>query len=290
MDANNHSTVTQFFLSGLTDEPRFQLPFFILFLLIYSASVVGNLGMILLIALNSHLHTPMYYFIKNLSFIDLCHSTVITPKMLVNFVSEESAISYHECMAQLYFFLIFAIAECHTLAVMAYDRYVAICSPLLYNVRMNYQVCSCLMAGVYLLAIAGSTIHVGFMCTVLFCKANAINHYFCDLLPLLSISCSSTYVNELSVLYLSAFNTLTSTLTILSSYILIITSILHIRSPEGRFKAFNTCTSHIAAVTLTFGSAMVVYLQPSSVHSLAQSKVSSIFLYYSIAYAEPLDL
>ncbi|XP_012400553.1 putative olfactory receptor 8G2 [Sarcophilus harrisii] len=288
MDAQNHSAVTRFFLEGLTDDPRFQLPLFILFFLIYSASVVGNLGVILLIVLNNHLHTPMYYFIRNLSFIDLCHSTAITPKMLVSFVSGKNAISYKECMAQLYFFLIFAIAECHMLSVMAYDRYVAICSPLLYNVLMNYQVCSKLMAGVYFLAIAGSTIHVGFMQKLLFCKADLINHYFCDLLPLLSLSCSNTYVNELLVLYLSAFNILIPTLTILTSYIFILISILHIRSTEGRFKAFTTCSSHIAAVTLTFGSAIVVYLQPSSVHSLAQGKVSSIFYTTVLPMLNPL--
>ncbi|XP_068935874.1 putative olfactory receptor 8G2 [Petaurus breviceps papuanus] len=287
MDANNHSTESQFFLKGLTDDTTFQLPLFILFLLIYSVSVVGNMDMILLIVLNS-LHTPMYYFIRNLSFIDLCHSTVITPKMLVNFVSEKNAISYHECMDQLYFFLIFAIAECHMLAVKAYDRYVAICSPLLYNVLMNSQVCSWLMAGVCFLAVAGSTVHMGFMHTVLFCKANVINHYFCDLLPLLSLSCSSTYVNELLVLCLSTFNILTPTLIILTSYIFIITSILRIQSPEGRFKAFTTCSSHIAAVALTFGSAMIVYLQPSSVHSLAQGKVSSIFYTTVLPMLNPL--
>ncbi|KAM9037215.1 putative olfactory receptor 8G2 [Sarcophilus harrisii] len=288
MDAHNYSTVTQFFLEGLTNEPRFQLPLFILFFLIYSATVVGNLCMILLTEVNTHLHTPMYYFIRNLSFIDLCHSTVITPKMLVSFVSEKNIISYNECMTQLYFFLIFAIAECHLLAVMAYDRYVAICSPLLYNVLMNYQVCSKLMAGVYFVAIISSTIHIGFMQRLLFCKADVINCYFCDLLPLLSLSCSSTYINELLVLYLSAFNILTPTLTILTSYIFIITSILRIHSTEGRFKAFTTCSSHIAAVALAFGSAMVVYLQPSSAHSMTQGKVSSVFYTIILPMLNPL--
>ncbi|XP_051847245.1 putative olfactory receptor 8G2 [Antechinus flavipes] len=288
MDAHNHSTVTHFFLEGLTNEPRFQLPLFILFFLIYSATVVGNLCMILLTEVNTHLHTPMYYFIRNLSFIDLCHSTVITPKMLVSFVSEKNIISYNECMTQLYSFLIFAIAECHLLAVMAYDRYVAICSPLLYNVLMNYQVCSKLMAGVYFLAIISSTIHIGFMQRVLFCKADVINCYFCDLLPLLSLSCSNTYVNELLVLYLSAFNIFTPTLTILTSYIFIITSILRIRSTEGRFKAFTTCSSHIAAVALAFGSAMVVYLQPSSAHAMTQGKVSSVFYTIILPMLNPL--
>ena len=139
MDPGNHSLVTEFILAGLTEQPQLQLLFFFLFLGIYVVTVVGNLGMITLIGLSSHLHTPMYYFLINLSFIDFCHSTVITPKMLVSFVTEKNIISYTECMTQLYFFIIFIIAEGYMLAVMAFDRYVAICNPLLYNVIMSYQ-------------------------------------------------------------------------------------------------------------------------------------------------------
>ncbi|VTJ92223.1 Hypothetical predicted protein, partial [Marmota monax] len=141
MAEGNHSLVTEFILAGLTDKPELQLPLFLLFLGIYVFTVVGNLGMITLIGLSTHLHTPMYYLLSNLSLVDLCQSTVITPKMLVNFVTEKNTISYVECMTQLYFFLVFAIAECHMLATMAYDRYVAICNPLLYNVTMSNQVC-----------------------------------------------------------------------------------------------------------------------------------------------------
>uniref|UniRef100_A0A2K5ENM3 Olfactory receptor n=1 Tax=Aotus nancymaae TaxID=37293 RepID=A0A2K5ENM3_AOTNA len=244
---------------------------------IYVVTVVGNLGMTTLIGLSSHLHTPMYYFLSSLSFIDLCHSTVITPKMLVNFVTDKNIISYPECITQLYFFLIFAIAECHMLAVMAYDRYVAICSPLLYNVIMSYHFCFRLTVGVYILGILGSTIHTSFMLRLFLCKTNVINHYFCDLFPLLELSCSSTYINELLVLVLSAFNILTPALTILASYIFIIASILHIRSTEGRSKAFSTCSSHVSAVAVFFGSAAFMYLQPSSVSSMDQGKVSSVF-------------
>ncbi|XP_045151116.1 putative olfactory receptor 8G2 [Echinops telfairi] len=226
MDHRNDSPVTEFILAGLTERPELQLPLFLLFLGIYVVTVVGNLGMITLIGLSSHLHTPMYYFLSSLSFIDLCHSTVITPKMLVNFVTEKNIISHPECMTQLYFFLVFVIAECHMLAVMAYDRYVAICSPLLYNAVMSSHICLWLTEGVYVLGIIGSTIHIGFMLKLAFCKNNVVNHYFCDLFPLLKLSCSSIYINELLVLCLSAFNIFTPALTILSSFFFMETSVI----------------------------------------------------------------
>ncbi|XP_001370212.3 olfactory receptor 8G1-like [Monodelphis domestica] len=287
MDKENNSAVTNFILEGLTDRPELQIPLLLLFLSIYVVTIMGNLGMITLIGVSSHLHTPMYYLLSSLSFIDVCHSTVITPKMLVNFVSEKNIISYNGCMTQLYFFLIFVIAECHMLAAMAYDRYVAICSPLLYNVIMSHQVCIWLVAGVYIMAFIGATAHTGCMLRVFFCK-DLVNHYFCDLNPLLEISCSSTYVNEVLVLCFSAFNILTPTLTILSSYVFIIASILRIRSTDGRSKAFSTCSSHMTAVGIFFGSAAFMYLQPSSVSSMEQAKVSSVFYTILVPMLNPL--
>ncbi|XP_012381004.2 olfactory receptor 8G1-like [Dasypus novemcinctus] len=288
MTTGNHSTVTEFILAGLTQRPDLQLPLFLLFLGIYVVTVVGNLGMITLIGLSSPLHTPMYYFLSSLSFIDLCHSTVITPKMLVNFVTEENIISYPECMAQLYFFLVFAIAECYILAAMAYDRYVAICSPLLYNVIMSYQACSCLILGVHIIALVCASAHTGCMFRIHFCKFDVINHYFCDLLSLLKLSCSNTYVNELLILIFSAFNICFPTMTIISSYIFIITSILRIRSTEGRYKAFSTCSSHMLVILIFFGSAAFMYLQPSSVSSMDQGKVSSLFYTIAVPMVNPL--
>ncbi|XP_008568334.1 PREDICTED: olfactory receptor 8G2-like [Galeopterus variegatus] len=288
MDPGNHSSVTEFILAGLSEQPELQLPLFLLFLGIYVLTVVGNVGMIALIRFSAHLHTPMYYFLSSLSFIDLCHSTVITPKMLVNFVTEKNTISYAECMPQLYCFIVFAVAECYTLAVMAYDRYVAICNPLLYSVTMSYHLCFWLTVGAYVLGIIGSTIHTGLTLRLLFCKTNMINHYFCDLFPLLELSCSSTYINEFFVLVLSAFNILTPALTIFASYIFIIASVLRIHSVEGRSKAFSTCSSHISAVALFFGSAAFVYLQPSSVSSMDQGKVSSVFYTTLVPMLNPL--
>ncbi|XP_043854855.1 olfactory receptor 8G1-like [Dromiciops gliroides] len=288
MDRANYSLVTQFILIGLTDQPELQLPLFLLFLGIYVVTVVGNLGMIILIILSSHLHTPMYYFLCSLSFIDLCQSTVVTPKMMMNFLLEKNTISYPECMTQFYFFVIFVISECQILAVMAYDRYIAICHPLRYSLIMSYQVCSWLVGGVYALGLVLATAHTGCLLQVLFCKEKVINHYFCDLLPLLELSCSSTHVNEVLALASSAFNILCPSLIIICSYVLIIASILKIHSTEGRSKAFRTCSSHIAAVGVFFGSGAFMYLQPSSSSSMDQGKVSSVFYTIIVPMLNPL--
>ncbi|XP_068936777.1 olfactory receptor 8G50-like isoform X2 [Petaurus breviceps papuanus] len=288
MATGNYSQVTEFILIGLTDKPELQLPLFLLFLGIYVVTVLGNLGMMILIRLSSHLHTPMYYFLCSLSFIDLCQSSIITPKMLVNFVSEENIISYPACMTQFYFFASFGIFECHMLAVMAYDRYVAICHPLLYSLTMSHQVCSWLVGGVYALGLVEATADTVGLLRVLFCKENAINHYFCDLIPLLKLSCSSTYINEVLNLTFSSFNVLCPTLIIVFSYVFIITSILKIQSTGGRSKAFSTCSSHIVAVGVFFGSCAFMYLQPSSSSSMDQGKLSSVFYTIAVPMLNPL--
>ncbi|XP_051012159.1 olfactory receptor 8G1-like [Acomys russatus] len=288
MASGNHSTVTGFFLAGLSEKPELQLPLFLLFLGIYIVTVAGNVGMITLIVLSSHLHTPMYYFLSSLSFIDFCQSTVVTPKMLVSFVSEKNLISYPGCMTQLFFFIIFAIAECYILAAMAYDRYVAICNPLLYNVTMSYQTYIFLILGGYIIGVLCALAHIGFMIRISFCKLYVINHYFCDLLPLLKLACSNTYINEMLILVFGTFNISVPVLTIITSYIFIIASILRIRSTEGRSKAFSTCSSHILAVAVFFGSLAFMYLQPSSVSSMDQGKVSSVFYTIIVPMLNPL--
>lgn len=264
----NLSSVTEFILEGLTKCPELQLPLFLLFLGIYVVTVVGNLGMILLIAISSQLHTPMYYFLSHLSFIDLCYSSVITPKMLLNFLSEKNIISFLECMAQLYFFLIFVIAEGYILTIMAYDRYVAICSPLLYNIIMSHRVCSIMMAVVYSLGLFGATVHTARMSTLSFCGSHTISHYFCDILPLLSLSCSSTHINEILLFIIGGVNTLAPTLAMLISYAFILSSILRIRSSDGRSKAFGTCSSHLMAVGIFFGSITFMYFKPPSSNTM----------------------
>nr|XP_017500285.2 olfactory receptor 8B3-like [Manis javanica] len=288
MPTGNGSSLTEFILVGLTDQPDLQLPLFFLFLVMYMVTALGNLGMLTLIGLNSHLHTPMYFFLFNLSFIDLCYCMVFTPKMLMNFLSKKKIISYMGCMAQLYFFCFFAISECYVLTSMAYDRYVAICNPLLYNAAMSPKVCSSLMLGSYLVAFSGSMAHTGCLLRLTFCDANTINHYFCDILPVLQLSCTSTYINELVVFIVAGSNIVVPSLTIFVSYGFILSSILHISSTEGRSKAFSTCSSHIIAVSLFFGSCAFMYLQPSSAGSMDMGKISSVFYTSVVPMMNPL--
>ncbi|XP_058518541.1 olfactory receptor 8B3-like [Ochotona princeps] len=288
MAPGNGSVVTEFILKGLTDRPELQLPLFFLFLLMYMVTVLGNLSLVTLIGLNSHLHTPMYFFLFNLSLVDLCYSSVFTPKMLMNFTSEKNIISYVGCMVQLYFFLFFGISECYVLTSMAYDRYVAICKPLLYTIAMSPNVCWSLMLGSYVMAFSGAMAHTGCMLRLTFCDANTINHYFCDLLPVLQLSCTSTYVNELVVFIVVSINVIVPSTSIFISYGFILSNILQVSSAKGRSKAFSTCSSHIIAVCLFFGSGATMYLQPSSAETMDESKISSVFYTNVVPMMNPL--
>ncbi|XP_028384690.1 olfactory receptor 145-like [Phyllostomus discolor] len=282
-----NSSVAEFILAGLTDQPGLQLPLFFLFLGFYVVTVVGNLGLITLIGLNSHLHTPMYFFLYNLSFIDFCYSTVITPKMLMGFVSKK-IISYTGCMTQLFFFLFFVVSESFILSAMAYDRYVAICHPLVYTATMSPLVCLCLLLGVYGMGFVGAMVHTVCMARLTFCADHLVDHYMCDILPLLELSCTSTQVNVLVVFVVVGIDIGVPVVTIFISYALILSSILHIRSTEGRFKAFSTCGSHIIAVSLFFGSGAFMYLKPSSLLPMSQEKVSSLFYTTVVPMLNPL--
>ncbi|XP_052045599.1 olfactory receptor 145-like [Apodemus sylvaticus] len=275
MAVGNDSSVKEFILLGLTQKPELQLPFFFLFLGIYVVSMVGNLGLIVLIALNPHLHTPMYYFLFNLSFIDFCYSSVITPKMLVGFL-KQNIISYSECMTQLFFFAFFVSDECYILTVMAYDRFAAICRPLLYHVTMSHQVCQLMMMGVYAMGFVCAMAHTGCMLSLTFCDGNIINHYMCDIPPLLKLSCTSTSINELVVFIVVGVNVIIPSLTLFVSYTLILSNILSMHSSEGRSKAFSTCGSHVISVSLFFGAATFMYFKPPST-SVDEDKVSTIF-------------
>ncbi|XP_005069422.1 olfactory receptor 145-like [Mesocricetus auratus] len=284
----NGSFVMEFILLGITEEPDLQVPLFFLFLVIYMITTLGNLALIVLIVLNSNLHTPMYFFLFNLALIDLCYSSVITPKMLMNFLLKKNVISYTGCMTQLYLFCFFAISEYYVLTGMAYDRYVAICNPLLYKIAMSPRVCFYLMLGSYLMGFSGAMIHTGFMLRLTFCDGNTINHYFCDLLPLLQLSCTSTYVNEIELFIVAGKDIVVPTSIILISYGFILCTIIQVRSIESKYKAFSTCSSHLFAVSLFFGSSTFMYLQPSSAGSMAEGKISSIFYTIVIPMMNPL--
>ncbi|XP_052584019.1 LOW QUALITY PROTEIN: olfactory receptor 145-like [Peromyscus californicus insignis] len=288
MVLTNGSLVTEFILLGLTDNTDLQIPLFLVFLVMYMITALGNLTLIILIVLNSHLHTPMYFFLFNLSFIDLCYSSVVTPKMLMNFLVKKNVIGFAGCMTQLYFFCFFVISECYVLTAMAYDRYVAICNPLMYNVAMSPKVCSFLMIGSYLMGFFDAMIHTGCILRLTFCDGNTINHYFCDLLPLMKLSCTSTYVNEIEIFIVGGKDITLPSIVIFISYGFILSSILQIRSTAGRSKAFSTCSSHIIAVSLFFGSCAFMYLKPSSIGSLNEGKVSSVFYNIVVPMMNPL--
>uniref|UniRef100_A0ABK0L0Q5 Olfactory receptor n=1 Tax=Rattus norvegicus TaxID=10116 RepID=A0ABK0L0Q5_RAT len=288
MVLKNGSLVTEFILLGLTDNPDLQIPLFLVFLVMYMITAFGNLTLILLTVLNSHLHTPMYFFLFNLSFIDFCYSSVFIPKMLMNFVLKENIIGFAGCMTQLYFFCFFAISECYVLTAMAYDRYVAICNPLMYNVAMSPKVCSYLMLGSYLMGFSDAMIHTGCILRLTFCDGNTINHYFCDLLPLMQLSCTSTYVNEVEIFIVGGKDITVPSIIIFISYGFILSNILQIKSNVGRSKAFNTCSSHIIAVSLFYGSGAFMYLKPSSAGSLNEGKVSSVFYTIVVPMMNPL--
>uniref|UniRef100_A0A8C3VNQ9 Olfactory receptor n=1 Tax=Catagonus wagneri TaxID=51154 RepID=A0A8C3VNQ9_9CETA len=288
MATDNTSSVTEFILAGLTNQPELQVPLFFLFLSFYVVTVLGNLGFIILIGLNSHLHIPMYFFLFNLSFIDFSYSTTLTPKMLMGFVSKKNIISYAGCMTQFFFFCFFVFSESYILTAMAYDRYVAICKPLVYTVTMSPQVCLLLLLGVYGMGVFGAVAHMVNLMFLTFCADNLVNHFMCDIIPLLELSCSSSYVNLLVVFIVVAIGIGMSIVTIFISYGFILSSILHISSTEGRSKAFSTCSSHIILVSLFFGSGVFMYLKPPSILPLDQGKVSSVFYTIVVPMLNPL--
>uniref|UniRef100_I3NBC9 Olfactory receptor n=2 Tax=Ictidomys tridecemlineatus TaxID=43179 RepID=I3NBC9_ICTTR len=288
MAMENDSSVVEFFLTGLTNRPELELPLFFLILVNCTVTVVGNMSLIVLIFLNLHLHTPMYFFLFNLSFIDFCYSFVCTPKMLLCFVSERNIISFAGCMTQLFFFCFFVHSECYVLTAMAYDRYVAICQPLLYRVVMSPRVCSLLMLGSYLMGFAGAMVHTGCMIRLSFCDSNVINHYMCDILPLLQLSCSSTHVNELVSSVVVGTVVIVSSLIILISYALILYNVLHMSSAKGSSKAMSTCGSHIVTVGLFYGFGLLTHVKTSSPGSVTHEKFFSVFCNFGVPMLNPL--
>ncbi|XP_075784740.1 olfactory receptor 5AR1-like [Pelodiscus sinensis] len=288
MEEGNHSVVTEFILSGLTDRPELQVPLFVLFLLIYVINLLGNGGMILLITIDPQLHTPMYFLLRNLSFCDLCYSSIIAPKLLLNLLDEKKSISYTACAVQMYFFYSFTDIECFLLAVMAYDRYVAICNPLLYRVTMSKEFCNQLVAGIYAVGLVDSMIHTCYTFRLSFCRSNVINHFFCDIPPLLALSCSDTRISEILLFVFSGCILVGSIVTVLLSYIYIIATILRIPSAEGRHKAFSTCAFHLIVVLMFHGTQLFTYLRPTSSYSMDRDKMVSVFYTLVIPMLNPL--
>ncbi|XP_019470853.1 LOW QUALITY PROTEIN: olfactory receptor-like protein COR6 [Meleagris gallopavo] len=288
MASENCTAPTTFILSGLTDNPRLQMPLLVVFLAIYITTLMTNLGLTALISIDIQLQTPMYIFLQNLSFTDAAYSTVITPKMLATFLEETKTISYGGCILQYFSFVLLSISECLLLAVMAYDRYVAICKPLLYTVIMTKAVWLRLVKGLYFLAFLNSLMHTSGLLKLSFCSSNVLNHFFCDISPLFLISSSSTALNELLVFIFGSLFMVINIISTLISYIFIILTVLRIRSDDGGKKIFHTCASHLTVITIFFGALTFSYIQPSSSYSVEQEKISAVFYTLLVPMLNPL--
>ncbi|MBZ3870548.1 Olfactory receptor 5W2 [Sciurus carolinensis] len=288
MKRENCSSLSEFIFLGITSNADLKIILFSMFLLVYLISLLANLGMIFLIRVDPQLHTPMYFFLSHLSFCDLCYSTAVGPKMLIDIFAMNKSISFLGCAVQFLTFCTFADSECVLLAVMAFDRYKAISNPLLYTVNMSSTVCYLLMTGVYLVGLGDALIHTTLAFYLCFCGSNEINHFFCDLPPLYLLSCSDTQVNELVIFTVFGFIELSTISGVLVSYCYIISSVLKIRSAEGRLKAFSTCASHLTAVVIFQGAVFFIYLRPSSSYSLNQDKMTSLFYILVIPMLNPL--
>ncbi|XP_057581801.1 olfactory receptor 1052-like [Hippopotamus amphibius kiboko] len=288
MAEENLTAVTEFILLGLTDRAELKIVLFVLFLVIYAITLVGNLGMIFLIQLSLKLRTPMYFFLSSLSLVDACYSSVIAPKMLISFLGGRETISFSACIVQHLFFGVFITTEGILLSVMAYDHYVAVVNPLLYTVAMSKRKCVGLVTGLFVGGMINSLTHTISLGKLSFCGSNVVGHFFCDVPPLLKLSCSDTSMNELLLLIFSGVIAMATLLIVIISYVFIAVAILRIRSAAGRQKAFSTCASHLTAVTIFYGTLSFNYIQPSSQHSVEQEKVVSVFYTLVIPMLNPL--
>ncbi|XP_062071651.1 olfactory receptor-like protein DTMT, partial [Lepus europaeus] len=276
MERGNQTVMSEFLLMGLPVEPDQRDLFYVLLLAMYLTTVLGNLLIIVLIHLDSHLHTPMYLFLSNLSFSDLCFSSVTMPKLLQIMQSRVPSIPYAGCLAQMYFFLLFADLESFLLVAMAYDRYVAICFPLHYTSIMSPKLCFCLVALSWVLTAFISLLHTLLMARLSFCADNRIPHFFCDLSALLKLACSDTRMNEMVIFILGSLVIIVPFLLIFSSYVRIVSSILKFPSARGIRKAFSTCGSHLSVVSLFYGTIIGLYLCPSADNSTVKETVMAV--------------
>ncbi|XP_049641549.1 olfactory receptor 5AC1-like [Suncus etruscus] len=286
MEANK-TYITEFVLTGLTDIPELQLPLFLVFLVIYLTTMVGNLGLIFLIWKNPHLHTPMYLFLGSLAFEDACSSSSITPKMLVNFLSKTQMISLVECITQFYFFASSANTECFLLVVMAYDRYVAICNPLIYPVIMSKNFSIHLLVISYAIGFLHPMMHVGLLFRLSFCNSNVIHYFYCEILQLLKISCTDPAVNMILIIIFSILIQTSTFIIIITSYCFILFAILKKKSTKGRSKAFSTCSAHLLSVSLFYGTLFFMYVRPGSGSAENKDKMYSLFYTIVIPFLNP---
>ncbi|XP_004452907.1 olfactory receptor 5K1-like [Dasypus novemcinctus] len=280
MTKYNHSMTNAFTLTGFTDQPELKPLLFLVFTVIYLITMVGNLGLVTLLYMEHRLHTPMYIFLGNLALMDSCCSCTITPKMLENLFSEDRMISLYECMAQFYFLCFAGSTACFLLAAMAYDRYVAICSPLQYHTRMSKKLCIQMTMGAYIAGNLHCLIHLGFLFRLTFCGSHQINHYFCDVLPLCKLSCVDPFINELMIPIFSGSIQIFTITVVVISYLCILYTIFKMKSKRGRGKALSTCGSHFLSVSLFYGSVLFAYVRPHSVQD--EDKDIHVDIFYTI--------
>jgi olfactory receptor len=288
MEQNNGTQVTEFILLGFTSQHKSWHIFFIVFLMTYVVTLVGNVGMILLIKTDCSLHTPMYFFLQQLAFVDLCYTSAITPEMLKNFIRTKKSVSFTGCTVQLLVYGSFATSDCYILAAMAVDRYVAICYPLHYPIIMSQRLCIQLVVGSYVMGFLNGSVNTGFTFSLNFCKSNEINHFFCDAPPILALSCSNIHFNIMLLTVFVGFNLVSTVLVVVFSYAYILAAILKMSSAAGRKRAFSTCASHLTAVTIFYGTLAYMYLHHRTSDSQEQEKVASVFYGIIIPMLNPL--
>ncbi|XP_018087152.1 olfactory receptor 1020 [Xenopus laevis] len=267
MESVNQTSMNRFILLGLTNIPYLQALYVLMFLIMYVITLTANLLLMLVVQINSQLQTPMYFFLSNLSIVDFFFSSTIVPKIMAITVSQDKSISLLDCATQMFFSLSLGATECFILAVMAYDRYAAISKPLHYTTIMNKRFCISMAAGSWIISIINAAIHVYLTFQLPFCRSHQINHFFCEMPPLFRLSCRDTYLNEVVMYISAAIIGVCSFILTLVSYVHIISAILKIRSTAGRYKAFSTCSSHLAVVSLYYGTLLLMYMRPHSAYS-----------------------
>uniref|UniRef100_A0A452GWK3 Olfactory receptor n=1 Tax=Gopherus agassizii TaxID=38772 RepID=A0A452GWK3_9SAUR len=276
MEWENDTRFQEFILMGFPTVPELQVFLFMVFLAAYLLTLLENVVIITMIKTNSNLHKPMYFFLSNLSFLEAWYISVTVPKLLANSLLEIKSISFVGCMTQLYFFSSLICTECLLLAVMAYDRYVAICNPLRYPFMMTHRLCLQLAVGSWLLGFLASMLKVIFISQLSFCGANVINHFFCDISPLLNMACTDMTVAEIVDFILALFILLVPLSIIFVSYVCIIGTILRIPTTQGKRKAFSTCTSHLTVVVIFFSATLFMYARPKRIHPFDLNKLVSV--------------
>ncbi|XP_037688664.1 olfactory receptor 5H8-like [Choloepus didactylus] len=288
MEKENATLLTEFVLTGLMDRPEWHLPLFLMFLVVYLITMMGNLGLIALIWNDPHLHSPMYLFLGCLAFVDAWLSSTVTPKMLIGFLAKITMISLSECLIQFFSFAISVTTECFLLATMAYDRYVAICKPLLYPVIMTNRLCMQLSVLSFVGGLLHALIHESFLFRLTFCKSNIIHHFYCDIIPLFKISCTDPSVNFLVVFIFSGSIQVFTIMTVLFSYTSVLFTVLKKKSVKGIRRAFSTCGAHLFSVSLYYGPLLFMYVHPRSPQADDQDMMDSLFYTVIIPFLNPI--